>query len=109
VTQPATTQELIADVLLPYFGDDETAYTAAAAITQDPALTVRPRRILSGEWRYVMAALDALPRLTVIKWQSHEGPTVAINRHGRWIEAGYSVARTSESIARDNTPIKVIA
>lgn len=109
MTQPATTQELIADVLIPYFPDDDDAYTAADALQGDPAITVRPRVILSGEWPDVMEALDALPHLTTIRWQSHDGPTVAIKRHGKWIEAGYSVARRSESIARDNTPIEVIA
>lgn len=64
---------------------------------------------LEGNWETVRDSLDALPNASVIRWQSHDGPAVAIKRLGRWHEAGYHVTRTVESIARDNTPVEVIA
>ena len=113
MTTPATTQELIADVLIHHMNDDD-AYTAADALSRDPAITVRPRRIITGEWRDVETALDDLPRGTIIRWQEDVITYVAIKEINmgngmRWYEAGYRQPRDSESIARDNTPIEVIA
>lgn len=110
VTQPATTQELIADVLLHHMNDDD-AYTAADAILRDPALTIRPRRIITGEWRDVRDALDKLPEGTAIRWfgEYKTRPNVAVRVGKTWEMNGYQRPLKSETIARDNTPIEVIA
>jgi hypothetical protein len=76
-------------------------------------LTAEPR-VLEGDWETVRDALDALPEGAVIKWADSDGCCVALkssNAMGksRWFEAGYSHPRASESIARDETPIEVIA
>lgn len=109
MTQPATTQELIADVLIHHMDDDD-AYTAADAIVRDPAVTVRPRRIISGEWRDVRDALDKLPEGARILIANGD---LAVKRtnvlgHPKWRTTRASV-ESSETIARDNTPIEVIA
>ena len=111
MTTPATTQELIADVLLMHLPDDDDAYTAADAILRDPALTVRPRRILTGEWEAVRDTLEALPEGTQIRWTTgmNPRPELAIHRGHRWHCTNGSLPRTSHNIARDNTPIEVIA
>ncbi len=111
MTQPATTQELIADVLLPYFGDDEIAYTAADAIVRDPAITIRPRRIITGEWRDVRDALDKLPMGAQIRWTTGEPihTALGINRGAYWNVTTHGGPLTSYNIARDNTPIEVLA
>lgn len=111
MTQPATTQELIADVLLTHLPDDDDAYTAADAILRDPALTVRRRVILSGEWRDVMAALDDLPEGTSIRWfgEYKSRPNLAVRVGKTWEMNGYQRPLKSENIARDNTPIEVLA
>lgn len=116
VTQPATTQELIADVLLTHLPNDDDAYTAADAILRDPALTVRKRNVTSwSEWEETRDALEALPEGTQIRWRTgiDAHPALAIKvtnvmgkTHWSATELG---AITSESIARDNTPIEVIA
>lgn len=114
MTTPATTQELIADVLYRHFTDDEQAYNVACEIERDLALTIRKRVIITGEERDVRDALDALPRGAIIRWQEDAIAYVAIKELNlgngpRWYEAGYRMPRTSETIARDNTPIEVIA
>lgn len=114
VTQPATTQELIADVLLTHLPNDDDAYTAADAILRDPALTIRPRRIIWGDhWETIRDALDALPNNTQIRWGTKATTTLGIkvvNVMGqtRWATTSYGNTK-SETIARDNTPIEVIA
>lgn len=110
MTQPATTQELIADVLLTHLPNDDDAYTAADALQRDPALTIRPRRIIQGEWRDVRDVLDTLPEGTRIVIANGD---LAVKRdnvfgHPKWRTTRASV-ESSETIARDNTPIEVIA
>ena len=72
-------------------------------------------RVLEGDWETVRDALDALPMGAQIRWCTgiDEHPALAIkitnvmgNTHWSATELGNV---TSESIARDNTPIKVIA
>lgn len=115
MTTPATTQELIADVLLTHLPNDDDAYTAADAILQDPAITVRPRRIITGEWRDVQAELDALPVGTQIRWSTGIdehlalGIKSAIFSQPRWLTTDTAGYLTAENIARDNTPIEVLA
>lgn len=110
MTQPATTQELIADVLNRHFTDDEIAYNVACEIERDPALTVRPRVVISGEWRDVRDALDKLPEGTRIVIANGDLAVKRDNVFGRphWRTTRASV-ESSETIARDNTPIEVIA
>ena len=112
VTQPATTQELIADVLIHHMNDDD-AYTAADALLRDPAIEIRQRIIIWGDrWEMIRDALDALPLGAQIRWRTGypEQTSFAIQRRrGMWAEIGHVAHRTSESIARDNTPIEVIA
>ena len=103
----------VADVLMLHFADDEDAYNAAAAVVADPAIVVRRRRVIAGEWQAVAAALDELPAGTVILWQAESDRWVAIkdlSRMGdaRWFEAGVQRPRSSESIARDGAPIEVL-
>lgn len=115
MTTPATTQELIADVLYRHFTDDEQAYQVACEIERDPAITIRPRRILSGEWRDVEAALNALPEGTQVRWQTGYPIRTALGikstvfRQPRWLTTDSAGYLTAENIARDNTPIEVIA
>lgn len=113
VTQPATTQELIADVLYRHFTDDEEAYQVACEIERDPAIEIRQRIIIWGDrWEMIRDALDALPLGAQIRWRTGypEQTSFAIQRRrGMWAEIGHVAHRSSETIARDNTPIEVIA
>ena len=99
--------------------NDDDAYTAADALSRDPAITIRPRVVLRGDlhgdWEQVRDALDALPEGAQIRWRTgiDAHPALAIKitnvmgkTHWSATELG---AITSESIARDNTPIEVIA
>lgn len=115
MTQPATTQELIADVLLTHLPNDDDAYTAADALMRDPALTVRPRVILTGEWETVRDQLERLPEGTQIRWRTghDEHLSLAIKiasfRELRWASTDSARLLNATNIARDNTPIEVIA
>lgn len=111
MTQPATTQELIADVLYHHMNDDDDAYTAADALMRDPAITVRPRVILQGDPQDVEATLDKLPMGAQIRWTTGEPihTALAINRGAYWNVTTHGGPLTSYNIARDNTPIEVIA
>ncbi len=120
VTQPATTQELIADVLLMHLPSDDVpsdddAYTAADAILRDPALTIRPRVILTGEWETVRDQLERLPEGTQIRWRTghDEHLSLAIKiasfRELRWASTDSARLLNATNIARDNTPIEILA
>lgn len=117
MTTPATTQELIADVLLSHLPNDDDAYTAADAILRDPGVTVRKRNVINrGESRDVAAALDALPIGTQIRWRAtgpQALPTLGIKienimGHQLWSTTGLGNLK-SIHIAFDNTPIEVLA
>ncbi|MEU3476428.1 hypothetical protein [Rhodococcus sp. NPDC006774] len=118
MTQPATTQELIADVLYRHFTDDEQAWNIACEIERDPALTVRPRVYLMGDRATVLDQLERLPEGAQIRWKTGEPIHVALAikivdyaGKNRWSATamGSSGYISSESIARDNTPIEVLA
>ncbi|WP_143545302.1 hypothetical protein [Rhodococcus sp. 15-649-2-2] len=68
-------------------------------------------RVLEGDWETVRDALDALPEGAQIRWVTGivEHVALAIRRGKYWAITGYSGPLTSESIARDETPIEVIA
>lgn len=70
-----------------------------------------PPRVLEGDWETVRDALDALPEGAQIRWRTGivEYLALAIRRGEYWAITGYSGPLTSESIARDETPIEVIA
>lgn len=107
-------EEAVADVLMLHFSDDEDAYNAAAAVVADPAVTVRRRRVLSGEWQDVKAALDELPEGSIIAWADEDGRCVALKCPAmttrlEWFEAGHSRPSPSEGLARNGVPIEVLA
>ncbi|WP_032402447.1 hypothetical protein [Rhodococcoides fascians] len=68
-------------------------------------------RVLEGDWETARDALDALPEGAQIRWRTGivEHTALAIRRGRYWAITGYSGPLTSESIARDETPIEVIA
>lgn len=111
MTTTLDTTDLIAEHLYRAITDDETAYNVAAAITRDPQLSISRRVVISGEWRDVKDALEALPEGTRIDLAHGNLGVKRRDVVGRMIwhttrTAGYE---TSESIARDNTPIEVLA
>ncbi|WP_155288804.1 hypothetical protein [Rhodococcoides fascians] len=68
-------------------------------------------RVLKGDWRDVEAALDALPMGAQIRWTTGEPIHVAlgINRGAYWNVTTHGGPLSSYNIARDETPIEVIA
>lgn len=107
VARMVSVEDSVADVLMVHFADDQDAYNAAAAVVADPAITVRRRRVLSGEWRDVKAALDELPEGARIVIADGE---LAVKRHGDcWSSTRSRNVEGSEGIARDNAPIEVLA
>ena len=73
-------------------------------------------RILVGDdWQAVRDQLDALPEGTQIRWRTgvDEHPALAIKRRifgeHRWGTTAHNRPVNSTNIARDNTPIEVIA
>lgn len=73
-------------------------------------LTAEPR-VLEGDWETVRDALDALPEGAQIRWTTGDPIQVAlgIHRRARWDVTVYGGPLSSENIARDETPIEVIA
>ncbi|MBY4381827.1 hypothetical protein HQO24_10255 [Rhodococcus fascians] len=99
---------------------DADAEFIAHSRTDIPALVARVReltpRVLEGDWESVRDALDALPEGAQIRWRTgvEGGVALAIQRPSllgivAWQLTGYPGYISSESIARDETPIEVIA
>lgn len=95
--------------------DPADAEFIAHARTDIPALIARVRelepRVLEGDWETVRDALDALPMGAQIRWQTGDPIHVAlaIHRGAHWDATVYGGPLSSENIARDETPIEVIA
>ncbi|OZE04369.1 hypothetical protein CH249_25900 [Rhodococcus sp. 05-2255-3B1] len=73
-------------------------------------------RVLEGDWETVRDALDALPEGAQIRWTTGDPVHVALAikytnvlGNGRWDATGSGLLLRSETIARDETPIEVIA
>lgn len=88
--------------------------------TDVPTLIARVRelepRVLEGDWETVRDVLDALPEGAQIRWRTgiEGGVALAIQRPSllgivAWQLTGYPGYISSEAIARDETPIEVIA
>ena len=79
-------------------------------------MTAFKPRVLEGDWETVRDALDALPEGAQIRWRANGPralPTLAIKitnviGHAWWWTTGLGNLR-AENIARDETPIEVIA
>lgn len=78
-------------------------------------LTAEPR-VLEGDWETVRDALDALPEGAQIRWRTGDPIHVALaikifNVKGetRWSTTDSIGYVSSENVARDETPIEVIA
>lgn len=80
-----------------------------------PALVFRLRelepRVLEGDWETVRTALDALPEGAQIRWRTGMAnrPELAIHRGHHWHSTNGPQPIDSDNIARDETPIEVIA
>jgi hypothetical protein len=77
--------------------------------------TTEPR-VLEGDWETVRDALDALPEGAQIRWRTGDPIHVAlaikyanVMGKGRWDTTGFGLLLSSDNIARDETPIEVIA
>lgn len=68
-------------------------------------------RVLEGDWETVRDALDALPEGAQIRWRTGDPIHVAlaIHRGAHWDATVYGGPLSSDNIARDETPIEVIA
>lgn len=69
-------------------------------------------RVLEGDWETVRDALDALPEGAQIRWRTGDSLHVALSIKlgtGLWQTTGWNRSSNSYSIARDGTPIEVIA
>lgn len=68
-------------------------------------------RVLKGDWETVRDALDALPEGAQIRWTTGDPIHVAlgINRGAYWNVTTPGGPLSSDNIARDETPIEVIA
>lgn len=68
-------------------------------------------RVLEGDWETVRDALDALPEGAQIRWTTGDPIHVAlaIHRGVHWDATVYGGPLSSDNIARDETPIEVIA
>lgn len=68
-------------------------------------------RVLEGDWETVRDALDALPEGAQIRWTTGDPIHVAlaIHRGAYWDATVYGGPLSSDNIARDETPIEVIA
>ncbi|WP_155288346.1 hypothetical protein [Rhodococcoides fascians] len=73
-------------------------------------LTAEPR-VLEGDWETVRDALDALPMGAQIRWTTGDPIHVAlaIHRGAHWDVTVHGGPLSSDNIARDETPIEVIA
>ena len=77
--------------------------------------TMKPR-VLEGDWETVRDALDALPEGAQIRWRANGRralPTLGIKvtnvmGHASWSTTGLGILKAT-TIARDETPIEVIA
>lgn len=101
-------------VLMHHIADDQAAHTAAQAVVADPAITVRRRRVLSGEWPAVLADLDELPDGSIIVWNDEDDHCVAIKSVTAagslaWFEAGYQRPIAVETLAGHCVPFEVLA
>lgn len=100
--------------------DPADAEFIAHARTDVPALVARVReltpRVLEGDWETVRDALDALPEGAQIRWRANGRralPTLGIKvtnvmGHASWSTTGLGILKAT-TIARDETPIEVIA
>jgi len=72
--------------------------------------TMKPR-VLEGDWETVRDALDALPVGAQIRWRTGMAnrPELAIHRGHYWHSTNGPQPIESDNIARDETPIEVIA
>lgn len=68
-------------------------------------------RVLEGDWETVRDALDALPEGAQIRWRTGMAnrPELAIHRGDYWHSTNGPRPIDSDNIARDETPIEVIA
>ncbi|KQU33528.1 hypothetical protein [Rhodococcus sp. Leaf233] len=100
--------------------DVRDAEFIAHARTDIPALIARVRalepRVLEGDWGTVRDALDSLPEGAQIRWRANGSralPTLGIKitnviGHASWSTTGLGILKAT-TIARDETPIEVIA
>lgn len=84
-------------------------------LTSIPYLIARVQelepRVLEGDWETVRDALDALPEGAQIRWRTGMAnrPELAIHRGHYWHSTNGPQPIDSDNIARDETPIEVIA
>lgn len=91
----------------------DVSYEFGQRVVEEHNAFTSARVVLEGDWETVRDALDALPAGSQIRWSTGDPIRVALairrDNSRLWETTGWTRSISSHSIARDNTPIEVIA